>query len=415
MPYIPENSSAGRSGPYVEPSANLSRADLSMLLAAERRLAEALTRPAELLAVEESAALLEVDRAAIYLVDSEDPQLLRVVAGTGSLADQEGELLPVEGSFEGRVYRGTVPVRTDDLGSEPDAYQSRQNQRRGGPAVAVPLRLRNRSIGVMLAAREPGGPPFLERDADLLFEFSTPVSVGIASMRQVDASRQSREKVDSWHREQKLRRWLERYESLAMARVELVFRLEESGQLEWGGSTATLFGIASREFAPDVDKLLDQVASADVENVQIALQSLVDVGGPPSVSVNCGITLPDGSTRQTRLEAWKVRDRGEIEIVGALTPAERPEGAVEQLAPVGQGAEAIVRSLRHQINNPLAAVIGRAQLMIREDLVQREPMLRQSVETILFESERINRFVQQLQDPDAISRLSEPLPGEAAG
>jgi GAF domain-containing protein len=384
-----------------------------MLLAAERRLAGGLARPAELLAVEESAALLNVDRAAICLIDSEDPQLLRVVAGTGSLAEEEGELLPVDGSFEGRAYRGTAPIRTDDLGSEPGVYRPRQNPRRAGPAVAVPLRFRNRSIGVLLAAREPGGPPFLERDADLLLEFATPVGAGLGSMRQLDAIRRSRETVDSWHREQKLRRWLERHESLAAARVELVFRLEESGQLEWSGSTERLFGIAAREFAADVDRLLDRVASADIESVRRALHSLVDVDGPPSVSVDCGITLPDGSTQMTRLEAWKVRDRGEI--IGVLTPAGRAASAVAQSAPVEQSAEAIVRSLRHQINNPLAAVIGRAQLMIREEQVQSEPMLRQSVETILFESERINRFVQQLQNADAISRLSEPLPGEGAG
>src|SRR5690606_24466895 len=110
MTYTPESSGAGRSGPLDESSVSLSRADLTSLLTAERRLAAALARPAEvlryfLIAVEETAALLKVDRALICLVDSEDPDLLRVMAGAGPLADEEGELLPVQGSFEGRVYR----------------------------------------------------------------------------------------------------------------------------------------------------------------------------------------------------------------------------------------------------------------------------------------------------------------------
>src|SRR5690606_33489473 len=107
------------------------------------------------------------------------------------------------------------------------------------------------------------------------------------------------------------RRWVERYESLAAARVELVFRLDESGRIEWGGSTDPLFGVAAEEFAPTVDDLMDRVAAVDVENARKALHSLINPAGPPSVSVSCGIVLRDGSVQQARLKAWRSRERGE--------------------------------------------------------------------------------------------------------
>ncbi len=416
MPYYSDGSTTtDRSGPGMEPSVTLSRADLSILLAAERRLAVALARPAEvmrffLLAVEEAAALLRVDRAHLCLIDSEDPGLLRVMAGTGRMAEDEGELLPVEGSFEGRVFQSHDAVRTADLDREPDLYRPRHDTRRAGPAVAVPLRVRNQAIGVLLAGRDVGHAPFLERDAELLLEFATPVSAAIEAMRQFDSTRRSRESVDAWTREKGLRAWLHRYEALAAARVELAFRLGENGGMEWGGSTGPLFGIEPAEFAPSVDDLVERISAADGENVRRALHSLINPAGPRTVSVSCGIVLADGSEQQARLKAWRLHDGGEI--VGVMMPATRPDGPAAETVQVENGAEGIVRALRHQINNPLAAVMGRAQLMIREDVVQREPMLRQSVETILFESERINRFVQQLQSTEGLSRLSEPLPGE---
>ncbi len=398
-----------------EPSPALSRADLAMLLTAERRLAAALARPAEVLrfflaAVEETASLLRVDRALLCLIDPEDPRLLRVMAGVGALAEEEGEVLPVDGSFEGRVFSGLEPLRTSDLAAEPGLYRPRGIEGRIGPALGVPLRLRGRSVGVLLAAREPGGVPFLERDAEILREIAIPISAAIEAMRQFDVARRSREVVDAWNREQELRRWLARYETLAAARVELVFRLLPTGQVQWGGSTEPLLGIPAGGFPQNVEDFLAQVSPADVDGVRSAIERISSPTGPASVTATCGLII-NGTIHPRQLRAWRIR--GEPEIVGIICPptAEAWKEPAEA-ADVEKAAESIVRTLRHQINNPLAAVIGRAQLLIREDRVQREHGLRQAVETILFESERINRFVQQLQSPEAIRRLAERLPGD---
>ena len=415
-----QRSGEGGTDGQDEPSVTLSRADLGMLLAAERRLSVALARPAEvhrfyLLAVEQAAELLNVPGALLTVVDRENPQLLRVVAGAGALAQEEGELLPIEGSFEGRVFLGTEPVRTADLGGEPDVYQPLGGNRRAGPAIATPLRYQNEPLGVLLVAREPGGAPFLERDVELFREFATPITAALQSGRQFEATRRSREAVEAWNREQALRRWIERYEAIATARVEVVFRLEPSGAMEWGGSTDPLFGDPPERFAPRTENLLERVSLEDRDDVREALERLRSPAGLGGITVGFDFTLPNGSVQRKRLTGWRLRDTGEV--VGTIAPEVGAEAATEAGTPGGVVtaetiAENIVRSLRHQINNPLAAVIGRAQLMIREEMVQDEPSLRQSVETILFESERINRFVQDLQKADGLSKLLDPLPGE---
>src|SRR5262245_37206373 len=141
-----ENSSSGGSDhelrDLAEPLSNLPRSGLLRLLAAERRLAGALARPAEelrfyLLAVQEGAVLLEGDRAALCLVEPAVRRHLRVIAGWGAMAGEEGELFPVDGSFAGRVLSGQAPVRSMDVGAEPDVFRSRHSQPWTGPALAV--------------------------------------------------------------------------------------------------------------------------------------------------------------------------------------------------------------------------------------------------------------------------------------
>jgi signal transduction histidine kinase len=182
--------------------------------------------------------------------------------------------------------------------------------------------------------------------------------------------------------------------------------------MEWGGSTETLLGMSPSEFAPTLDDFLKRVDPSDVDSVKAAFQTLSSPSGPSVIGVNCGFVLPNGSIEDRHLEAWRLREQGEV--VGIIAGDRQvDEPATGDVRPSETATESIVRALRHQINNPLAAVIGRAQLLIREDQIQADSALRQSVETILFESERIKRYVQQLQSFDGLQRLTDPLPGES--
>ena len=58
-------------------------------------------------------------------------------------------------------------------------------------------------------------------------------------------------------------------------------------------------------------------------------------------------------------------------------------------------AAALVARVRHEINNPLAALLGQTQLMLREELSDRS---RRRAETIENQAKRIEEIVGELRD-----------------
>ena len=58
-------------------------------------------------------------------------------------------------------------------------------------------------------------------------------------------------------------------------------------------------------------------------------------------------------------------------------------------------AAALVAGVRHEINNPLAALLGQAQLMLREELSDKS---RKRAETIESQAKRIEEIVAELRD-----------------
>jgi len=72
----------------------------------------------------------------------------------------------------------------------------------------------------------------------------------------------------------------------------------------------------------------------------------------------------------------------------------------------------LVARLRHEINNPLAVLLGQAQLLLREELSDK---LRKRAETIESHAKRIEQIVGELRDiqnaPAAINRAGESSAG----
>ena len=58
-------------------------------------------------------------------------------------------------------------------------------------------------------------------------------------------------------------------------------------------------------------------------------------------------------------------------------------------------AAALVARVRHEINNPLAALLGQAQLLLREELNEKS---RRRAETIESQAKRIEEIVSELRD-----------------
>jgi signal transduction histidine kinase len=58
-------------------------------------------------------------------------------------------------------------------------------------------------------------------------------------------------------------------------------------------------------------------------------------------------------------------------------------------------AATLVARIRHEINNPLAALLGQAQLLLREELTERT---RKRAETIESQAKRIQEIVGELRE-----------------
>ena len=73
----------------------------------------------------------------------------------------------------------------------------------------------------------------------------------------------------------------------------------------------------------------------------------------------------------------------------------RPGGLVAEYETRLTDAAALVARVRHEINNPLAALLGQAQLLLREEL---SPKARTRVEAIEASAKRIEKIVGELRD-----------------
>jgi signal transduction histidine kinase len=71
-------------------------------------------------------------------------------------------------------------------------------------------------------------------------------------------------------------------------------------------------------------------------------------------------------------------------------------------------AASLMARVRHEINNPLAALLGQAQLLLREDLGEKS---RRRAETIESQAKRIEEIVSELRDVQtpvaAVNRAEE--------
>ena len=69
--------------------------------------------------------------------------------------------------------------------------------------------------------------------------------------------------------------------------------------------------------------------------------------------------------------------------------------AIEEYEKKLRDAAALVARVRHEINNPLAALLGQAQLLLREELSERA---RKRAETIESQARRIQAIVGDLRE-----------------
>jgi diguanylate cyclase (GGDEF)-like protein/PAS domain S-box-containing protein len=119
------------------------------------------------LCVERARALVRAGGAAVQLVESGDPNELIFAATSGMLRDQLGSLNAVKGTLCGTAFTSGEVVRSADATVDPRGDRAAARSLGLRSTVSLPLRQRNRAIGVLLVCSDQADY-FTDEDVTLL-------------------------------------------------------------------------------------------------------------------------------------------------------------------------------------------------------------------------------------------------------
>ncbi|MDP9340760.1 MAG: GAF domain-containing sensor histidine kinase [Actinomycetota bacterium] len=102
--------------------------------------------------------------------DDGDTLVIHVADGDGADA-LRGMSFPVEASVSGEVIRSGEAVLLEDASADPRIFQPVVRTGRIGPAMFVPLSIRDRTFGTLLVANHPSGRVFDQEDLDVIRTF----------------------------------------------------------------------------------------------------------------------------------------------------------------------------------------------------------------------------------------------------
>jgi len=142
--------------------------------------------------VDAATELTDCESAAILLLDEHSPNTLRFAA----VALYEDRLfdipVPIDASIAGAAYTSEQPVIVNDARNDP-RYFARVGDLIGYHArslLAVPLKFKDRKIGVLEAENKKGNQPFDADDAQVLAALAVQAAIAIENAQQVEQYKQ---------------------------------------------------------------------------------------------------------------------------------------------------------------------------------------------------------------------------------
>lgn len=138
--------------------------------------------------IRSAADLLDSEAASILLFD-EKMQRLYFAASTGADPTELGKIpVPLEGSIAGTIYRDDSPLIINEVAADPRHYRQVGEKIRfeARTMIGVPMRMRDRRIGVLEALNKRGGP-FTESDLQTLSIVASQAAVAIHNANLVSA------------------------------------------------------------------------------------------------------------------------------------------------------------------------------------------------------------------------------------
>jgi signal transduction histidine kinase len=141
---------------------------------------------------EHARNLAGADAATIVTAGTTPGQLV-VAAAVGARASElRGQPVPADESISGEVMRTGKPLLLHDVSADSRAYQPVVKRGRHGPALFVPLRVREGATGTLMVTNLKGGRRFDKRTVQLVETFADQASVAIEYGRaQADLRRLS--------------------------------------------------------------------------------------------------------------------------------------------------------------------------------------------------------------------------------
>jgi sigma-B regulation protein RsbU (phosphoserine phosphatase) len=111
---------------------------------------------------------LAVERVSVFLHD-EEQDVLRVVNAMGIRSEHFTEIAqPVSGKILGHVFRTGNSVLVEDLGQHPEFGRFKRFRYKTRSFVSVPLRIKNKIVGVLNLSDKADGQPFRRDDLEII-------------------------------------------------------------------------------------------------------------------------------------------------------------------------------------------------------------------------------------------------------
>jgi signal transduction histidine kinase len=121
----------------------------------------------------------------------EDPRFLEMRTVVGPSADVlRGARIPTEGSFAAEALRTNRPQRSDDAQNDPRGYRYSLVLGNTRTILSVPMKTRQRTVGVLSVYNKEGEGGFSDRDADLATFFANQAAAAIENARLYEQTRE---------------------------------------------------------------------------------------------------------------------------------------------------------------------------------------------------------------------------------
>jgi signal transduction histidine kinase len=121
----------------------------------------------------------------------DDPRFLEMRTVVGPSADAlRGARIPTEGSFAAQALRTNRPQRSNDAQNDPRGYKHSLVLGNTRTILSVPMKTRQRTVGVLSVYNKEGEGGFTDRDAELATFFANQAAAAIENARLYEQSRE---------------------------------------------------------------------------------------------------------------------------------------------------------------------------------------------------------------------------------